>query len=80
MIELSRKIDNQKEQPNEMNNLIDELHDFTKSWKRKKKKGKRSNEDYGEEESEVEMEKESSPPPVPLKRVPSRIKEPFTVP
>ena len=43
LIDLSRKIDNQKEQASEMYKLIDELHDFTKSWKRKKKKGRKVN-------------------------------------
>lgn len=43
LIDLSYKIDNQKEQTSEMEKLIDELHDFTKSWKRKKRKGKKLN-------------------------------------
>jgi hypothetical protein len=33
-----------------MDNLIEELHDFTKSWKRKKKKGKKTLDEFEDEE------------------------------
>lgn len=43
-----------------MNNLIKELVDFTKSWKRKKKKGKKEADEEDDEEDESVEFMESS--------------------
>ena len=71
---------NEKEDRTKMNNMIRELHDFTKSWKRKKKKGKRHDNSFEEDDEDEEIEEEEdeesidspkktippSPPPPPV--------------